>query len=221
MAANYPKLVLASSSPRRREILSAAGIEFDVLPTDIAEVKSPQESIEEFVRRLAIEKAQAAFDAISAPGGSNALRGLPILGADTVVAIDGLALGKPANEAEAIQMVRRLAGRVHEVLTGVAILFASSNTGVHKEIGVSRTKVEFRKLTDEQIVAYVRSGEPYDKAGAYGIQGLASKFVAMIEGCYFNVVGLPIALVCEMLEKNQEYWPSGDTRTAHDSGGAN
>ena len=117
--------------------------------------------------------------------------------------IDGLVLGKPASDADAAVMLRRLSGKTHEVLTGVALLWPDDTAAHGMAVEVSTTRVEFRELSEEQIAEYVRSGEPRDKAGAYGIQGLASKFVMRIEGCYFNVVGLPIALVCQMLE--QEY----------------
>ena len=177
------KLVLASASPRRREILSTAGYAFEVRPADVDESLRPGESPAAYVERLAEEKARAVWR----PGEIT-------LGADTTVVIDGEALGKPADADEAAAMLRRLAGRPHEVLTGYCIY-----DGRTARSGVESTTVVFAPLSDAEIEAYAASGEPYDKAGGYGIQGLASKFIPRIEGCYFNVVGLPIARIREML----------------------
>lgn len=201
MIFQYPKLVLASASPRRREILAGAGLHFEVLSTSVDERQLSAESPDALVRRLAAAKAAAASQAILNDARLAELRGLPILGADTIVVIDGRVLGKPASDEEARQMLRLLAGRTHQVLTGVALLF---NSVLQMEVEVATTEVEFRALDDAQISGYVQSGEPRDKAGAYGIQGFASKFVTRIAGCYFNVVGLPIALVCQMLERQRD-----------------
>ena len=176
-------LILASASPRRREILESAGILFETRPAEVDETPLLHEMAEEYVQRLAEEKARAVWRA-----------GDIALGADTVVAVDKVLLGKPRDGEEAARMLRLLSGRRHRVLTGICFF-----DGEKAETALEETFVEFLPLTDEEIAAYVATGEPFDKAGAYGIQGAASKFVARIEGCYFNVVGLPIARVYSIL----------------------
>jgi septum formation protein len=183
------KLVLGSSSPRRRELLRSAGFEFEVRPSQVEEVPRSGESPEEFARRAAREKALDV--AVSLPPGS------VVLGADTVVVIDGLILGKPSGPDDAARMLRMLSGASHRVVTGVCLVRAP---GQLEAIKHETTIVRFRNLDEGEIRDYVASGEPLDKAGAYAIQGLASRFVTRIEGCYFNVVGLPIPLVYEMLK---------------------
>ena len=179
------KIILASRSPRRAELLSAAGFEFDVHAVEIDETPRPGEPAAAYVERLAIEKAQAVF----------ALRPSEmVLGADTTVVLDGRILGKPENRADAIAMLKALNGRAHDVLTGVAVVSAA---GVRS--GVEHTRVWFSAVTDVDISQYVDSGQPMDKAGAYGIQGLASRFIPRIEGSYTNVVGLPVTLVSSIL----------------------
>ena len=193
-------IVLASRSPRRAELLAAAGIAFEVLAADIDESVKLGEDPAAYVERLAIEKASAVWALLMGKP-----EGLPppqltvrpdctVLGADTTVVIDGLILGKPGNEAEATDMLRRLRGRIHDVFTGVAVVDAS---GIRS--AVERTRVWFDPMTDEDIAWYVASGEPVDRAGAYAIQGLASRFIPRIEGSYTNVVGLPVALVSSIL----------------------
>ena len=179
------RFVLASASPRRRDLLSAAGFEFDVDPVDVDEARAPGESAREYVLRVATAKAQAG-----------ALRHLDraVLGADTTVVLDGDLLGKPADEADAARMLRLLSGRAHEVLTAVV---AARRTRM--AAALETTMVWMRELTDEEIRAYVASGEPSGKAGAYAIQGLASRFVTRIDGSYPNVVGLPVARVAGLL----------------------
>ena len=173
------RLVLASASPRRQQILRAAGIPFIARPADVIEALLPDESPEAFVKRLAEAKARAVWR-----------DGELVLGADTVVVIDKTILGKPADEDEARRMLRLLSGRTHRVLTGIALF-----DGTVVRADVEETMVHFRDLDDLEIADYAATGEPLDKAGAYGIQGAASKFVPCIEGCYFNVVGLPISRV--------------------------
>jgi len=190
MASGFSRtIVLASRSPRRAELLAAAGIPFEVLAADIDETPRAGEAPDAYVERLAIEKARAVL----------ALRpGAVVLGADTTVTIDGLILGKPESAREATGMLQRLSGRVHDVFTGVALASAG---GVHS--AVDRTRVWFEPMTDEDISWYVASGEPVDRAGAYAIQGLASRFIARIEGSYTNVVGLPVALVSSILSQRK------------------
>jgi septum formation protein len=224
-------LFLASASPRRQELLRNAGISYVVQPTDISEIPKEGESARECAERLAGEKAMAVF------------RLRPedlVLGADTVVVIDGEILGKPRDVADAVRMLRLLSGRVHQVITGVCLIGpctseakalahwdalnagpkalrhpGSTNAGgssasqatvsgsvYFEDVRSETTLVTFATLADEDIRTYVATGEPMDKAGAYGIQGIASRWIPRIEGDYFNVVGLPVALVWSMLRKH-------------------
>jgi septum formation protein len=198
-------LVLASVSPRRRELLTQAGFSFQVHPAHIPEDPLPNEEPIAYVTRLAREKAEAVFREITHAGASDQRASATpqvssatpqvVLGADTTVTLDGHILGKPTDPADAARMLRMLSGRTHRVITGIALVTAES-TDVAAEI----TAVSFLPLSDEEIAAYIATGEPMDKAGAYAIQGRAARWIPRIEGCYFNVVGLPIALVCTMLE---------------------
>lgn len=187
-------IVLASRSPRRSELLAAAGILFEVLAADIDETPHAHEAPEAYVERLAVEKATAVLALLIDKPKGLSTPDLVVLGADTTVVIDGLILGKPSDAQEATEMLRRLRGRVHDVFTGVAVV---STAGVLS--AVERTRVWFNPVTDEDISWYVASGEPVDRAGAYAIQGLASRFIPRIEGSYTNVVGLPVALVSSIL----------------------
>ena len=183
---SWVQLLLASASPRRAGLLAAAGFSFDVVPADVDEQVRPDEDPEAHVLRLARAKVQA----VPAVGHDSV-----ILGADTVVVVDGEILGKPADDRHAASMLRRLSGRSHEVLTGVVV-----RRGEREESGVERTSVRFLPLSDQEIARYISTGEASDKAGAYGAQGLASRFVERIDGSYTNVVGLPVPLVCRLLE---------------------
>jgi septum formation protein len=167
------ELVLASQSPRRSELLRNAGIGFRVQAAGVDETPFPGEAPVDYVRRLARAKAAA-------------VEGELVLGADTVVVVDGQILGKPADSADAVRMLRLLSGRAHEVITGICL----AGTVAH-----DITTVFFSRISEEEIRDYVASGEPMDKAGAYAIQGRASCFVERIEGSYSNVVGLPVAMV--------------------------
>lgn len=181
------RLVLASASPRRRELLAAAGFDFDVDPAEVDETPERDEPPSSYVIRVARHKAEAA-------AARNPDR--PVLGADTVVVIDNELLGKPSDADDASRMLTRLSGRTHDVLTGVALAVGGR---VYTE--VERTTVSFANLTAEDIASYIASGEPLDKAGGYAIQGLASRFVLRIEGSYSNVVGLPVAAVLHLLDR--------------------
>jgi septum formation protein len=199
-------LVLASASPRRRELLTQAGFTFEVRPAHIPEETRAGEDPIAYVVRLAREKAEAVYAGLSrsataGPSASVAAAtfaqddNLVVLGADTTVVLDELILGKPEDTADAARMLRMLSGRTHRVITGVAVV-----TAARTEVAAEVTAVKFLTLSDEEIAAYVATGEPMDKAGAYAIQGRAARWIPRIEGDYFNVVGLPIALVSTLLE---------------------
>ena len=182
-------LILASQSPRRRELLTTAGIPFTVRVREVEEIRAPGEPPEAYARRLARAKAEAVWED----------RDEIVLGADTIVVL-GVVLGqevleKPRDAADARAMLRLLAGREHTVITGICLRHPG---GV--QVDSSATRVRFAPLTDAEIDAYVDSGEPMDKAGAYAIQGLASKFVERVDGCYFNVIGLPLSQVYRYLK---------------------
>lgn len=179
---NLKKIVLASASPRRRELLSTLGLKFSVEVPQIDESARPGEAARPFVERLAAEKAKA----IAADPATT------LIAADTIVVLDGTILGKPSNEAHALQMLTRLSGRSHEVITGVCV-----RKGKHLSVFSVVTEVVFRTLEEEEIRAYIASGCPMDKAGAYAIQGGAAHMVRGIQGSYTNVVGLPL---CELHE---------------------
>ena len=181
-------LVLASASPRRQELLRNAGIRFTVQAADIDESPLADEFARDCAERLAREKALAVS------------RMRPrdfVLGADTVVTIEGLILGKPCDDAEAVRMLRMLSGRIHEVITGVCLVTPDGGA----EVGSETTRVTMCEISENEIRDYVASGEPMDKAGAYAIQGMASRWIPRIEGDYSNVVGLPVALVYSMIER--------------------
>jgi septum formation protein len=181
------RLILASASPRRADLLVAAGFHFDVRPVDVDERPIVDERPRDYVRRLALEKARACV----AVGPDEV-----VLAADTVVVVGDLILGKPADEAEAHRMLTLLAGRDHEVLTGVALRLDGREVQA-----VESTRVWFGPLSAEQVTWYVASGESRGKAGAYAVQGLASRFVERVDGSYPNVVGLPVATVCRLMDE--------------------
>jgi nucleoside triphosphate pyrophosphatase len=183
------KLILASASPRRAEVLRDAGISFEVCVVPVEEVARPGEEVEEMVGRLAEEKACAAAAQIHAPA--------IIIGADTTVEVGGRILGKPRDAAEAREMLSFLSGRIHRVLTGLCVLRVPEGGS---RSAVEDTRVTFAPLTQEEIADYVASGEPFDKAGGYAIQGRAGRYITRIEGCYFNVVGLPLARLYPLLK---------------------
>ena len=190
-------LILASASPRRQELLRNAGIRFEVRPANIHEIRGEGELAEDYVIRLAKEKAEITAHQI----GNMSPNELVILGADTTVVVDQEVLEKPRDTQEAMRMLRLLSGRSHEVMTGVCLLVQKSD-GWKFFTALEKTKVIFTGLTEEEVQDYVATGEPLDKAGAYAIQGIASRWIPRIEGCYFNVVGLPIPLVCRLLKEH-------------------
>jgi len=183
------RLILASASPRRADLLREAGIAIEIQPSDVNEDVEPGEAAETYVRRVADAKGQAI---------SQRMPGRFVLAADTAVVVDGQVLGKPTSDEDAARMLRRLSGRSHLVISGVSLM-KDGSAAVPTE--VETTVVEFADLSPAEIVWYVASGESMDKAGGYGIQGLASRFVTRIAGSYTNVVGLPIAVVYRMCTK--------------------
>ena len=210
------RLVLASASPRRAELLRAAGFTFDIAPAEVDERVRGAETAADYVRRLASDKSAAAWTLVARPFHPSTGSGCPelvegqgreggaespalqedliVLGADTAVVVDGEILGKPRDDQDAAAMLRRLSGRRHEVMTGVSLRSRSGERGL-----IEATSVYMVELRDEDIAWYVGTGEGRDKAGAYAIQGLASRFIPRIDGSYANVVGLPIADVSLML----------------------
>ena len=180
-------IILASNSPRRKELLHQIGIQFKICPTQTDERVLTDEKPETYVVRVASDKAVVASRHVK--------KGI-VIAADTIVVIDNAILGKPVDKQDAERMISTLQGKMHLVMTGIAVM----NAGSKKMLtGLSITKVWFRALTETDIRSYVETGEPLDKAGAYGIQEKGALLVDKIEGCYFNVVGLPISLLGEML----------------------
>jgi septum formation protein len=180
-------LILASASPRRRELLTQAGLAFEVHAADIDESRLPNENAATYVQRLALEKAQAIHARFP---------DTTVLGADTTVVLDGEIMNKPTGVADAERMLRALADRTHQVYTGIALVNASSRL-VHLET----THVTFSAISEEDLALYLASSDPLDKAGAYGIQGFAARWIPRIAGDYFNVVGLPIAATMRLLRE--------------------
>ena len=185
-------IYLASRSPRRAELLQQIAIDFTVLPSNVDESLLADEAPENYVIRLARVKAEACLADLQ----SSAMPLMPVLAADTTVCVGGMILGKPDGDAHATQMLRSMSGRWHEVHTGIAV--ASANGIV---TALSTTRVEMAALSEADIAAYVASGEPHDKAGAYGIQGIAGMFIKRIEGSYTGVMGLPIFETAQLLKK--------------------
>ncbi|MNE20702.1 Septum formation protein Maf [compost metagenome] len=188
-------VILASTSPRRRELLASLNIGFDIVPSHADENTPNDWSPAQIVTELAKRKAEAVYHSLDSSGRSSS-QGSIIIGSDTIVVRDGEVLGKPKNEAEAASMIASLQGRSHTVYTGVACM--DSATG-ELLVDFRSTEVTMRSLTSEEVLAYARTGEGLDKAGAYAIQGLGATLVTGIQGCYFNVVGLPLSLLAEML----------------------
>jgi septum formation protein len=180
-------LILASASPRRKELLAQAGLEFEVHAADIDESRLPHEAPDAYVSRLALEKARAVHALFPTA---------TILGADTTVVLDNEIMNKPKDVGDAERMLRALSGRVHQVYTGVAGVAATAQR-VHLET----THVTFSEIGEDDLAVYLASGDPLDKAGAYGIQGFAARWIPRIEGDYFNVVGLPIAATIRLLNE--------------------
>ncbi len=186
------ELILASASPRRTELLRVCGYDFTVIPSAADESGVPACSPEELVQRLSLIKAESVFRSLPEERRREAV----VLGSDTVVVLDGAILGKPRSKEEAAEMLRRESGNVNTVYTGLAIVRGGEAAAL-----CDRADVHFQTLSEEEIEAYIATGEPMDKAGAYGIQGLSSMFIERIEGSFFTVVGLPVHLVYRELKK--------------------
>jgi septum formation protein len=184
-------LVLASASPRRRELLALLGVPFLVIPADIDETPPDGHSPEQVTVALAREKAMAV---------AARLREGIILGADTIVVYEQSVLGKPADTGEALNMLRRLNGREHQVYTGISLIDVRGGAVVREHSEAVCTRVWFRQVSEAHLMRYVNTGEPMDKAGAYGAQGYGATLIERLEGCFFNVVGLPVSRVCAVLE---------------------
>ena len=182
------RLILASGSPRRAEILQSVGLPFTVLSSAVDETPIPGESAQEMVRRLAAAKAELVAQRAVGPA--------IVIAADTVVTLDNTIFGKPRTTDDARQMLEKMAGRMHSVITGVALIRLPD---VERREFHEITHVQFGPLDEEEITRYLASGEPFDKAGAYAIQGRAGRYITRIEGCYYNVVGLPLARLCTAL----------------------
>jgi septum formation protein len=181
------KLILASTSPRRTEILRNAGFVFEVIPTHTDETRRPGEVAEDYVRRIAQGKAHAAREKLRTTAEPTI-----IIAADTVVLAKGQILTKPQDVADARRMLRMMSGKSHELLTGLAVLRIPEGAETQH---IEKTRVDLLPISDDEIESYLRTGESFDKAGAYGIQGVAGRFVSRIDGCYFNVMGLPLSRV--------------------------
>ena len=182
------KLILASASPRRAEVLRNAGIQFSVLSSAVDETPVPGESPQDLVRRLALSKAELVAARAVGPA--------IVIAADTIVVLEGAILGKPRTSEDARQMLAKLSGRTHTVMTGIWLIRLPD---VERREFIETTHVHFASMSKEEIEKYLSSGEPFDKAGAYAIQGSGGRFIPRIDGCYFNVVGLPLARLCKEL----------------------
>lgn len=182
-------LYLASSSPRRRELLTQIGVQYRIVDIDVAEIPGTNEGPENFARRVAMDKARAGWASLDARARK------PVLGADTVVVIDGEIFGKPRDREHALAMLARLSGRTHEVMTAVALMDGEMHTGL------SCSRVSLAEMSREEQVGYWETGEPLDKAGAYAIQGLAARFIRHLSGSYSGVMGLPLYETAQLLKE--------------------
>ena len=188
-----PQIYLASSSPRRRELLTQLGVTFEIVPQDVSEIRLEGEKPEQYVERLAMEKAKAGLRNLGKnPSG-------PVLGADTAVVVDDVVFGKPVDKSQAIAMLQQLSGRQHRVLSAVAVVGRDKLGQDRARVCVNASVVDFRPISKEEVRAYWDSGEPADKAGAYAIQGKAAIFIKRLEGSFSGVMGLPLFEAGELL----------------------
>lgn len=194
-SAFHMKIYLASKSPRRRELLDQMQISFEILSIDTPEVVSPNETPEAYSKRITNEKLDAAWEKIM----DDDLPPMPVLCADTEVVLNGVILGKPADEQDAFQMIKRYAGKTHEVITSVGVRFYD-----YQQIQMNKTSVTFAHITDDEIKRYLATGNYKDKSGGYGIQSYIGQFISRIDGCFYSVMGLPLNTVRELLQLLQE-----------------
>ncbi|MBE9917978.1 septum formation inhibitor Maf [Paenibacillus donghaensis] len=185
------RIVLASTSPRRQELIASLHVPYEIHPSHVDEYTPKEWSPEHIVEELSLRKAQAVYAEIADPG-----EDAVVVGSDTIVVLGDEVLGKPADDEDAFRMLKSLQGKTHQVYTGIACIDAANG---QTQVRHRMTLVTMKELSDAQIKAYIKSGEPSDKAGAYGIQGLGAILVERIEGCYFTVVGLPVSLLSDML----------------------
>ncbi|MCK4950347.1 MAG: septum formation inhibitor Maf [Gammaproteobacteria bacterium] len=185
-----PQVYLASVSPRRQELLSQIGVNFQQLSVDVEEQRSESETPEQYVKRVALDKAQAGWNS------EERVLGIPVLGADTEVVVDGQVMGKPQDHQHAMEMLDKLSGKEHQVISVVALV-----QGSRQQLLVNLNKVYFRDLSQEEKQAYCKSGGPLGKAGGYGIQGLAAAFISHLEGSYSGVMGLPLYETSKLLRE--------------------
>ncbi|HEY9755629.1 MAG TPA: Maf family protein [Oculatellaceae cyanobacterium] len=191
----HARIVLASGSPRRLELLTNLGLDFEVIPSKVEESVPPGISPEELVRSLAREKAHDVLKTLSKE------QNTVVIGADTMVVLDGKLIGKPTDEDDARQMLRRLSERTHTVFTGVIVLKRHKDDDLKEIEHVESSLVTFRKLDEKEITAYIATREPMDKAGGYALQGVGAALVARVEGCYTNIIGLPVPTIVSMLRQ--------------------
>jgi septum formation protein len=191
---NNMTIYLASKSPRRKELLQQMEVPFEILPMDTPEIVHPNETPEDYSKRIVQEKLQAAWDTII----EEQLSPLPVLCADTEVVLDGMILGKPHDEDDAFQILKRYSGRTHQVITSVGLIYHD-----YQKICINTTMVTFAAMTDEPIRHYLTSGNYKDKSGSYGIQSYIGQFISRIDGCFYSVMGLPLNTVRELLDDLQ------------------
>lgn len=198
VATSNGRLVLASTSPRRKDLLEALGLQFEIVPSLIEEIIDPAMEPQRLVLGLAKQKTEEVFNRLTAVACVNRLL---VLGADTIVVLDGRYLGKPQDKEEARQMLTKLSGRCHDVFTGVVLMVMELDGSISETESCEKSKVYFRKLAPEEIYAYVETSEPMDKAGAYALQGIGAALVEKIDGSHTNIVGLPIPNVVSLLRE--------------------
>lgn len=196
---HLPRVILASGSPRRSNLLTTLGINFEVIVSDIDETIVGNPTPQEYVTGLAKQKAEAVLSRVAATAGS---RKILVVAADTSVVMDDRILGKPQDQEDAQHMLEQLSGRSHKVYTGIAVVSLNANGGTRVQTDIDVSDVYFRKLHSKEISAYIATGEPMDVAGSYALQGIASCFVERIEGCVTNIIGLPVPKVVSLLREN-------------------
>lgn len=194
-----PRVILASGSPRRRNLLTTLGIKFEIIESDVDETIIGKPSPQEYVTELAVKKAEAVLERLDTGSRSGKLL---VLAADTVVAMDSHILGKPQDKDDAKDMLERLSGRSHKVYTGVAVIAVETDGSKSIQTDLDVSDVYFRSLNPKEISAYIQTGEPMDVAGSYALQGIASCFVERISGCVTNIIGLPVPKVVSLLRNN-------------------